>query len=68
MPTVAPDLDYSQLDIISSGDMAKPVFLEMIDERTEPDRKDTLRKALLRYCHLDSLAMQRLAHFLESRQ
>ena len=67
LPTVAPDLDYSQLEIISSGDMAEPVFLEMIDERTAPDRKVALREALLKYCKLDTLAMVRLAHFLEGR-
>jgi CRISPR/Cas system-associated exonuclease Cas4 (RecB family) len=68
LPTVAPDLDYGELDIISSGEMAEPVFLEMIDERTDPERKEALREALLRYCELDTLAMVRLAHFLEGSQ
>ena len=67
LPTVAPDLNYDELDIISQGQMAEPVFLEMIDENTEAERRDELREALLRYCKLDTLAMVRLAHFLEQR-
>ena len=67
LPTVAPDLNYDALDIVSSGDMAEPVFLEMIDDKTTPERALELREALLRYCKLDTLAMVRLAHFLEGR-
>ena len=65
LPTVAPDLDYDELDIVSSGAMAEPAFLEMIDEDTKPVRREDLRKALLKYCELDTLAMVRLARFLE---
>ncbi len=68
LPTVAPDLSYKELDIVSNGAMAEPVFLEMIDEGTLPERSDELREALLRYCKLDTLAMVRLAHFLEGRE
>jgi uncharacterized protein DUF2779 len=68
LPTVAPDLDYGELDIVNSGEMAEPVFLEMMHEETEPERRDALREALLRYCELDTLAMVRLAHFLEGRE
>ena len=68
LPTVAPDLSYEELDIVSSGTMAEPVFLEMIGEQTSFERRDELRQALLRYCQLDTLAMVRLAHFLEGRE
>lgn len=67
LPTVAPELDYTGLDIISSGEMAEPVFLEMIDAKTDPVRRNALREALLAYCKLDTLAMVRLAQFLEGR-
>ncbi len=67
LPTVAPDLSYKELDIVNNGAMAEPVFLEMIDGDTLPERSDELREALLRYCKLDTLAMVRLAHFLEGR-
>ena len=64
LPTVAPNLDYSELEIVSSGAMAEPAFLEMIDEGTLPARREALRKALLKYCELDTLSMVRLARFL----
>jgi hypothetical protein len=67
LPTVAPDLDYGELEIVSSGAMAEPAFLEMIDEDTEPVRRAELGDALLKYCELDTLAMVRLARFLEER-
>jgi predicted RecB family nuclease len=67
LPAVAPDLKYDDLDIVSNGAMAEPAFLEMIDGTTSPDRREELREALLRYCELDTLAMVRLAHYLEGR-
>jgi hypothetical protein len=65
LPTVAPDLSYEELDIVSSGTMAEPVFLEMIDQVTKNKRSAELREALLRYCKMDTEAMVRLAHYLE---
>ena len=67
LPTVAPDLNYEDLGIVSSGAMAEPAFLEMIDEDTEPERREELREGLLKYCELDTLAMVRLALFLEGK-
>jgi hypothetical protein len=67
LPAVAPDLKYDDLDIVSNGAMAEPAFLEMIDGATPPARREDLREALLRYCELDTLAMVRLAHYLEGR-
>jgi hypothetical protein len=68
LPTVAPDLNYEDLDLVNNGALAEPAFLEMIDENTDYSRRDALREALLRYCKLDTLAMVRLAHFLEGRE
>ena len=31
LPTVAPDLGYDELELVSSGEMAEPAFLEMIE-------------------------------------
>ena len=67
LPTVAPDLSYSALDIVNNGAMAEPVFLESIDSNTSAERSVELREALLRYCKLDTEAMVRLAHYLEGR-
>ncbi len=64
LPTIAPDLDYANLDAVQSGDMVEPVYFEMIAADTPPARKQALRDALLAYCARDTLAMVRVARFL----
>jgi hypothetical protein len=64
LPTIAPDLDYANLDAVQSGDMVEPVYFEMIDPATSKDRRKALEGALLTYCARDTLAMVRLAEFL----
>jgi hypothetical protein len=64
LPTVAPDLDYAQLGLVRSGDMVEPVYFEMIEVQTADARRESIAKALLAYCALDTLAMVRLADFL----
>ena len=64
LPTIAPDLDYADLDDVQSGDMVEPVYFEMIDPTTSAERRKALEGALLTYCARDTLAMVRLAEFL----
>ena len=64
LPTIAPDLDYANLDDVQSGDMVEPVYFEMIEAQTADARRESIAKALLAYCALDTLAMVRLADFL----
>ncbi len=64
LPTVAPDLDYANLESVQSGDMVEPVYFEMVDAGTSAARKQELQQALLTYCERDTLAMVRLADFL----
>ena len=63
LPTIAPDLDYANLDGVQSGDMVEPVYFEMIDRATSVERRRVLENALLRYCERDTLAMVRLTEF-----
>jgi len=67
LPTVAPDLSYEGLDIVSVGTDAEVAFLEMINAATSAERSAELKEALLRYCKLDTEAMVRLAKYLEGR-
>ncbi len=67
LPTVAPDLSYDGLDIVSVGTDAEVAFLGMTDETNSPEKRSQLREALLRYCKLDTEAMVSLAHHLEGR-
>jgi len=53
-----PELDYKKLDI-QSGDVAMDVFPHL-HEVADPDEKEAIRKSLLAYCRLDTLAMVKI--------
>ncbi|MFT5740873.1 MAG: hypothetical protein ACI822_002206, partial [Gammaproteobacteria bacterium] len=54
----APELDYKNLDI-QSGDVAMNVFPHL-HEVVDLDEKESIRKSLLAYCRLDTLAMVKI--------
>ncbi len=64
LPTIAPELDYAALEIVTEGNQAQLAFLQMIDPDQTLERKEKLRLALLKYCELDTLAMVKIAHYL----
>jgi hypothetical protein len=64
LPTIAPDMQYSELDGIQEGTAASEGYLEAIDPTTSPERKAELKEQLLRYCKFDTEAMVRLVAFL----
>ncbi len=68
LPTVAPDLNHAELDIVSVGTDAEHAFREMIATETKAERREELRAALLRYCRLDTEALLRLARFLAGQK
>ena len=53
-----PELDYKNLEI-QSGDVAMDVFPHL-HEVADPDEKEAIRKSLLAYCRLDTLAMVKI--------
>ncbi len=64
LPTVAPDLSYQELDMVSEGSQASEAFLQLLDNELGAEQREALRQALLEYCKLDTLALVRLTHFL----
>jgi hypothetical protein len=66
LPTIAPDMDYAQLDGIQQGTEASSAYLEAIDPKTDAQRKMEIRKNLLKYCRHDTEAMVLLLRFFES--
>ncbi|MBZ0070839.1 MAG: DUF2779 domain-containing protein [Gammaproteobacteria bacterium] len=66
LPTIAPELDYGNL-LVGDGGMAQQAYLEMNAPETSARRRRQLRDGLLAYCNQDTLAMVRLAHFLQGR-
>jgi hypothetical protein len=63
LPTIAPDMDYARLEGIHEGTEASAAYLEAIRPSTPPERKETLRSGLLKYCRHDTEAMVRLVQF-----
>ena len=59
LPTIAPELDYSNLEI-GDGGMAQDAYKEVIDLSTAGERRDRLRTAMLKYCEQDTLAMVKI--------
>ncbi|MBQ3475633.1 MAG: DUF2779 domain-containing protein [Bacilli bacterium] len=53
-----PSLDYHNLDLIHNGGEASSSFIDMIDKSEEEVLK--IRKALLKYCELDTYAMVKI--------
>jgi hypothetical protein len=67
LPTIAAGLDHALLDEVRDGLSAQAAFHEAIGPGTSAERRDELRRGLLDYCALDTLALVRLAHYLERR-
>lgn len=58
LPILVPELSYDDLEI-NEGGMASSAWLRMINSHDEEERM-CIRKNLLQYCHLDTLAMVRI--------
>jgi len=64
LPTIAPELDYENLDDVADGGQAQLAYLEATHPNTTTDRRASLEQALGRYCGRDTLAMVRLVRAL----
>lgn len=60
LPAICPELDYSELDGVQNGDHAQQAYIEAIDPDTVAQRRDEIRRQLLDYCELDTLALVRM--------
>jgi hypothetical protein len=63
LPSIAPDLHYTDLQGVQDGGMAMGAFEEAIKPETSPDRKSEIEKELLKYCELDTYAMVTIWRF-----
>lgn len=61
LPVVLPDLTYEGMEI-ADGTAAMDGWAKMLAE-PDADKRAALRKSLLEYCELDTLAMVRLLEF-----
>jgi hypothetical protein len=66
LPCLVPELSYKQLGTVQEGTQAQAGYLQVIDGGLDEAKKDALRKDLLAYCEMDTLAMVRIVErFLE---
>jgi len=66
LPTIAPELDYANLEV-SDGTMAQEAYKEAINNQTTPERKEEVRNAMLKYCEQDTIAMVKIVQSWSSR-
>ena len=65
LPTIAPDLDYSELQGVQDGTEAQVAYLYAVfDPKTDSKRKADLDAMLRKYCRQDTWAMVEIAYFL----
>jgi len=60
---ILPGMSYDGLDV-AEGIQAGIVWARLVDPATSPEKKDTLKRALLQYCGQDTLALARIIHLL----
>jgi hypothetical protein len=63
LPALVPELSYDNLEI-SDGGMASSAWLRMI-QSNDDDEKSEIRKQLLQYCGLDTLAMVKILELMK---
>lgn len=59
LPTIAPDLDYGDLEV-GDGSAAQEAFMRACDPGTPVEDRLRVRQSLLKYCERDTWAMVRL--------
>jgi hypothetical protein len=64
LSTIDPELDHAALAEVRDGLSAQAAFHEASAAGTSAARREALRRALLEYCALDTLALVRVAHRL----
>ncbi len=66
LPVIVPSMSYEDLSI-QEGGQAGVEYLRMIDPETQPNEKESIRRALLEYCRQDTLAMVKIREELLKR-
>jgi hypothetical protein len=65
LPLMVPELSYKDLEINNGGD-ASSLFLQLFGS-SDTELIEKARENLLKYCHLDTLAMVRILEVLEAK-
>ena len=63
LPTVAPELNYADLDEVQDGGAAQAAYLEACELEEGSQRYASLGCNLLKYCEMDTLALVKIVRF-----
>ena len=66
LPTVAPELNYDDLEEVQDGGAAQAAYLEACELEKGSDRYKALRRNLLTYCEMDTLALVKVVHYFQT--
>jgi hypothetical protein len=64
LPTIAPELDYDELEDVQEGSAAQLAFVELRGAALRAERREQLIQALREYCRRDTWGMVVLRRFL----
>ena len=67
LSAIAPELRYDALPGVKDGGMAMEAYVEAIAPATSPERREQIRRELVEYCALDTLAMVKVWEFFSGR-
>jgi predicted RecB family nuclease len=67
LPTVAPHLDYENLEDVKNGTMAQQAYLDIISPDTPVEMRFRKINNLLKYCERDTLAMVEVVRYFTGR-
>ena len=65
LPTVAPHLDYSQLEDVKNGTLAQLAYMDIINHATDQTVRENKIFNLLKYCELDTQAMVEVVRYFK---
>ena len=68
LPTIAPEMDYKNLEEVQDGTGAQIAYLEVIRPETSEKRRNELAHRMLEYCKMDTMALVRLAWFFQEKK
>lgn len=68
LPTIAPDLDYSELEDVQEGTGAQIAYLHLAFSGLSRQKREDLVRNELAYCEQDTWAMVVVSYFLEGRE
>jgi hypothetical protein len=66
LPIVAPELNYKSLENVQNGTQAQLAFVKAISEDIDDATRRKLELDMLTYCKLDTLAMVKVVHFIQT--